>query len=160
VLQLPLARDDPSHTWEPALETYWRTCGSAVGNSATPVAVPPAAGRVDLRAIAVRPEIAASIVPRDLDVVVQRLAPLEDDEKFDLIVATNVLLYYDAFEQALALANVGAMLRPGGVFLTNYQVHPPPPFEAAAGVVTPVFWDRQKNGDTMFAYRFAANGRH
>jgi SAM-dependent methyltransferase len=159
VLQLPLARDDPSHTWEPALDRYWRTCGSAIGKETTPVAVSAAAGRVDLRAIAVRPEIAASISPMDLDVVVQRLAPLADDEKFDLIVATNVLLYYDPFEQSLALANVGSMLRPGGVFLTNYQVHPPPPFEGTASVVTPVFWDAQKNGDTMFGYRFAAGGR-
>ena len=58
------------------------------------------------------------------------------------------------------MSNVGAMQRPGPVFLTNYQVHPPPPFEPTAGVVTPVFWDRQKNGDTMFGYRFAANGGH
>jgi len=159
VLQLPLARDDPAHTWEPALEVYWGTCGSAIGTSTSPVLVPPAAGRVDLRAVAVRPDVAASIAPTDLDVVVQRLGPLDESEKFDLIVATNVLLYYDGFEQALALTNVGAMLRPGAVFLTNYQVHPPPPFDAAASVVTPVFWDRQKNGDTMFAYRFGANGR-
>ena len=159
VLQLPLARDDPSHTWEASLDQYWRTCGNAIGKETTPVAVPAAAGRVDLRAIAVRPEIAASISPMDLDVVVQRLAPLAEDEKFDLIVATNVLLYYDPFEQSLALANVGSMLRPGGVFLTNYQVHPPPPFEGTASVVTPVFWDAQKNGDTMFGYRFAAGGR-
>jgi hypothetical protein len=68
-------------------------------------------------------------------------------------VATNVLVYYDRFEQALALANVAAMLRPGGIFLTNYQVHPAPPLEPAAGLVTPVFWDRQKNGDTIFGYR-------
>jgi hypothetical protein len=36
-----------------------------------------------------------------------------------LIVATNILLYYDVFEQSLALANIAKMLRPGGLFLTN-----------------------------------------
>jgi 2-polyprenyl-3-methyl-5-hydroxy-6-metoxy-1,4-benzoquinol methylase len=38
---------------------------------------------------------------------------------FDVIVATNVLTYYDPFEQTLALLNVTRMLKPGGVFLSN-----------------------------------------
>ena len=35
-----------------------------------------------------------------------------------------MLVYYDVFEQSLALANVAAMLRPGGVFLSNQAVEP------------------------------------
>jgi predicted TPR repeat methyltransferase len=38
---------------------------------------------------------------------------------FDLIIATNVFLYYDTFEQALALRNISTLLKPGGFFLTN-----------------------------------------
>jgi SAM-dependent methyltransferase len=152
-LQLPLTRDDPAHTWEPALVDYWKSCGNAIGSETAPVAVPPAAGRVDLRAVRVRPDVVALITPIDMNIVVQRLAGLADADKFDLVVATNVLVYYDAFEQGLALANVAAMLKPGGVFLTNYLVHPSPPLERSASVVTPIFWDRQKNGDTMFGYR-------
>jgi len=159
VLQLPLPRDDPSHEWEPALESYWTECGNAIGVAGEAVVVPPSAGRVDVRAVRIRPEIVASITPQDLDIVVQRFAPLPDGERFDLIVATNVLVYYGGFEQALALANVSAMLRPGGMFLTNYQVHPAPPLESQAGLVTPVFWDRQKNGDTMFGYRYVESAR-
>jgi SAM-dependent methyltransferase len=101
----------------------------------------------------------ASITPQDLNIVVQRVAPLPDGERFDLVVATNVLVYYGGFEQALALANVSAMLRPGGIFLTNYLVHPAPPLERAAGLVTPVYWDRQKNGDTIFGYRYVVSTR-
>jgi SAM-dependent methyltransferase len=41
------------------------------------------------------------------------------DEKFDLILATNILIYYDLFEQSLAVANIAKMLRPGGFFLSN-----------------------------------------
>ena len=159
MLQLPLPRDDPSHEWEPALESYWAECGNAIGVAGEAVVVPPSAGRVDVRAVRIRPEIVASITPQDLDIVVQRFAPLPDGERFDLIVATNVLVYYGGFEQALALANVSAMLRPGGMFLTNYQVHPAPPLESQAGLVTPVFWDRQKNGDTMFGYRYVESAR-
>ena len=159
VIQLPLTRDDPSHQWEAALESYWAACGNAIADAAEAVAVPPPAGRVDVRAVKVRPEIVASIAPLDLNIVVKRVAPLPERERFDLIVATNVLVYYGGFEQALALANVSAMLRPGGMFLTNYQVHPAPPLESSAGLVTPVFWDRQKTGDTMFGYRYVESAR-
>ena len=34
-------------------------------------------------------------------------------------MGTNIFVYYDAFEQTLALENAGAMLKPGGLLLTN-----------------------------------------
>ena len=37
----------------------------------------------------------------------------------DLIVATNIFVYYEPFEQRLALGNAAAMLKPGGLLLTN-----------------------------------------
>jgi len=43
-------------------------------------------------------------------------------QKFDLIVATNILLYYDRFEQALALLNIESMLNTGAVALFNDSV--------------------------------------
>jgi SAM-dependent methyltransferase len=56
--------------------------------------------------------------PIDLDIVLERL-DLAAADRFDLIVGTNVFVYFDAFEQALALENAGAMLKPGGLLLTN-----------------------------------------
>jgi hypothetical protein len=38
---------------------------------------------------------------------------------WDLIIATNVLLYLDDAELLLAMNNVGSMLNPGGIFLHN-----------------------------------------
>ena len=52
-----------------------------------------------------------------LDIVAERL----EGERFDLIVATNILPYFDDTQLALALTNVAAMLAPGGVFLHNEQ---------------------------------------
>ena len=49
-------------------------------------------------------------------------AAFQPNERFDLIVATNVLIYYDVFEQSLALANIATMLRPGGLLLSNNPV--------------------------------------
>jgi len=41
---------------------------------------------------------------------------------FDLVIATNVLVYYDKLDQSLAMAGIEAMLRPGGLFVTNNAI--------------------------------------
>ena len=38
---------------------------------------------------------------------------------FDLVIATNVLPYFDDLELALAMSNIAAMMVPGGVLLHN-----------------------------------------
>jgi predicted TPR repeat methyltransferase len=88
-------------------------------------------GAVKTRTVRIQSGVVSSLVPRDLNIVVDRLA-LREGERFDLIVATNVLVYYDVFEQALAAANVAAMLRPGGVFVTNTAVLPTAPLRPTA----------------------------
>jgi len=40
-------------------------------------------------------------------------------KRFDLIVATNVFVYYGPLEQSLALQNVSTLLKPGGILLSN-----------------------------------------
>jgi SAM-dependent methyltransferase len=151
VVQLPLTTDDPKHQWHPDLVAYWQRFGDQIGVPAAPYPSP--AASVRMRAVSVRPGVTLSILPQDLNVIVQRLEPLPDAERFDVIVATNILVYYDAFDQALALANIAKMLRPGGYFISNYKVSPLPPLEPSASIVTSVFFDRQGNGDTIFCYR-------
>jgi SAM-dependent methyltransferase len=156
VLQLPLTKDDASRhsrQWNPDLVKYWQRFGGAIGDETEAMAPPSSAGDVRVRAVRVRPEIVRSIVPRDVNIVLERLEAPRADDRFDVIVATNVLVYYDAFEQALALANVSKMLRPGGFFLTNYAVAPSAPIESTASFMTTVDFDRQHNGDTLFGYR-------
>jgi hypothetical protein len=50
-----------------------------------------------------------------LDIVTERLT----GPGFDLVIATNILPYFDDRQLALAAANISAMLAPGGVFLHN-----------------------------------------
>ena len=64
----------------------------------------------------VRPELASRIHAGQLNIVTERYAP---SPNFDLIVATNVLTYFPDPQLTLALANIQAMLRPGGYFLHN-----------------------------------------
>jgi SAM-dependent methyltransferase len=115
-LVLPRELDRP---WTADLAKYWQRFGDRIGKDTKAAAPPPEAGRLAVRAVVVAPRVVLSVVPRDLNVVVQRLEPLPAAEQFDLVLATNILLYYDVFEQSLAVANVAKMLRPGGLFLTN-----------------------------------------
>ena len=115
-LVLPRELDRP---WTADLAKYWQRFGDRIGKDTKAAAPPPEAGRLAVRAVVVAPRVVLSVVPRDLNVVVQRLEPLPAGEQFDLVLATNILLYYDVFEQSLAVANVAKMLRPGGIFLTN-----------------------------------------
>jgi hypothetical protein len=148
VLQLPLAGPE---RWEPALVTYWERFGDRVGDEAEALPAPETVAGVSVRAVRIRPDVVRAVGARDLNIVLERLEGLAPEERFDLIVATNILVYYGPFEQSLALANAAAMLRPGGVLLANSGVIPPPPLERSVGYARVVYSDRQY--DHMFWYR-------
>jgi len=101
-------------------EAYWQALGKQVGEPVKPVTVPlQLAGDVHIHAVSIRPEIAAHVTPVDMNIVFQRVAATGGDEKFDLIIGTNIFIYYGPFEQSLARLNLAAMLKPGGVALSN-----------------------------------------
>lgn len=116
VVHLP--RDD-GQSWSPGLAAFWERLGSRVGVNTAAPAPPELGGRVRLRAVRVPPAVVRAIDPQDLDIVLERPAGPSARTGADLVVATNVLVYYDVFEQSLALAGIAALLAPGGVLLTN-----------------------------------------
>jgi hypothetical protein len=159
VLNLPRRLD--LFPWSRYLVAYWEQLGDRIGTAVSPVAVPPeTADRVRMRAVRVRPDVVQAIAGEDLDIVLQRME-LASGDLFDVIVATNVLVYYDVFEQSLALANVAAMLRPGGVFLSNQAVDPVDgiPMESLGHVDVPMedlpaaADVSRSTGDRFFLYR-------
>lgn len=117
VIQLPR---DIGRPWSPALIGYWRSLGDRIGTSVAPIQPPGIynSGGLETRAVRIRPEVVLACEPSDLNIVLQRLN-LPGSDRFDLIVGTNIFVYYQPFEQALALENAGAMLKPGGLLLTN-----------------------------------------
>lgn len=121
VLVLPRNLDRP---WTPSLVKSWKRFGDRIGGDmkAGTAPPPPGAGRVEVRSVPVRPSVVLSVVPRDLNIVLQRVEPVSAGDRFDLILATNILIYYGAFEQSLAVANIAKMLRPGGLFLSNDRI--------------------------------------
>jgi len=77
------------------------------------------------------------ITPVDMNIVYQRLM-LAPAERFDLIIGTNIFLYYGPFEQSLARLNVAAMLTPGGYLLSNDKLEEAVPAGLGAATVTEI----------------------
>ena len=118
-----------------------------------PVTVPPGIGPVKLRALSVRPSVVRRVAARDLNITAQVLA-LSDDERFDLIVGTNVFLYYDRLQQALAMASVARMLRPGGLLLSNNAlVEAPSTGMHSIGYSKTLYSSREEDGDLIISYQ-------
>lgn len=148
LMHLPLGDGE---RWSRGLEEYWAQAGDRVGETVPAAVAPRTAGAVKVRAVRVHPDVVLSVVPLDLNIVLERLEPLADEQRFDLVIATNVFVYYESFEQVLALVNISRMLRPGGALLSNQAVPAVAPLAPAGGDAAVTFSDRQF--DYMFWYR-------
>ena len=70
------------------------------------------------------------------------------------MIATNVFVYYDLLDQVLAFSNVDAMLRPGGLLLSNNALLELPGSRLrSAGYLTVQYSDRPDDGDHVVWYR-------
>jgi hypothetical protein len=114
-IQLPR---DTNAAWSDAAVGYWKEFGSVLGAPVKPLPVPDALPGIESRALAIRAGYAASITPIDLNIVAQT-SDSPKGQSFDLIVATNILVYYDVFQQALAMSNIAGLLSPNGIFVAN-----------------------------------------
>ncbi len=111
-LNLPLPRSTP---WLPQVRSYWQTFGDQIGAPAQAPASKAIADVAELRAVRARPSAVRRMSVLNVNIVTERL----DGEAFDLVIATNVFIYYDLLEQALAMTNIEAMLKPGAFLLAN-----------------------------------------
>lgn len=151
VVQLP--RDS---RWKPGLLGYWSEFGNQIGSPAATAPVPQGLGGVKVRAVSIRPVFVSLVSSEDVNIVLQRLE-LPAVEQFDLILATNILVYYDVFEQSLALANIERMLRPRGLLLSNNALlELPGSGMHSIGYETVVFSDRPGDGDHIVWYQRSA----
>jgi hypothetical protein len=118
-IQLPR---DRQAALNPDALAYWQHFGDVIGVTLPPIAAPPSL-KPDIlsRAVAVQPRYAARLDAFDLDIVAQTL-DVEPGAGFDLVVATNILVYYDLFHQALAKAAIAHLMNPGGVLLVNHAL--------------------------------------
>jgi hypothetical protein len=111
-LNLALTKSVP---WLPGVRAYWQTFGDRIGAAARAEPSKAIADLAAVRAVRVRSSAVRRLSVLDVNIVTDRL----EAEPFDLVIATNVFIYYDMLDQALALSNVAAMLKPGGYLLAN-----------------------------------------
>jgi SAM-dependent methyltransferase len=118
----------------------------------SPGASAPGSPDLEVRSLSVDPILAGRVTAIDINVVSQRL-DLPPADRFDLVVATNVLLYYDVFAQALAASNLAHLLAPGGLLLTNTRLDDLPalPLRRVQETAT-AFSTRPGDGEYVFVY--------
>lgn len=152
VIHLPVAADV---SWTPEFLGYWRSFGDRIGNETASMPVPRTVGPLKIRAIGVRPSVVERITARDVNITAQHLA-LAGQEPFDLIIATNVFVYYDRLQQGLGMISVANMLRPGGVLLSNNAlVEVPATGLTSIGYSKTLYSDREEDGDLIIWYQLA-----
>lgn len=148
VLQLP---HDTLADWNPEAVEYWKHFGQTLGQEA-PGRLPPSALQgVAVRSVRIPAKYVARLRALDLNIVSQTVS---GSEGFDLVIATNILVYYNHFEQALAMTSIARMLNPGGMFLANNAL--PAQHDAALeylGRRSSVFSKSGAYGDDIVVYR-------
>jgi hypothetical protein len=142
VIQLPREIALP---WPPDLIAYWRSLGDSVGADVAPIGPPDTLQGLETRAVRIRPDVVLACQAVDLNIVLERLN-LGEADRFDLIVGTNIFIYYDAFERSLALENAGSMLKHGGLLLTNDRLPEVPAGSMRQAGVTEVPYNRDAIG--------------
>jgi hypothetical protein len=159
-LNVAVDQDLAGSQLEPALFEYWRQFGDRVGTRVATGGHKELASEARARSVDVRPDVVLAMTAVELDIVLERLSASEPSRRFDLIVATNVLVYYDTAEQALAVGNMADMLGRGGLLMTNQPV----PVAAACGLsailISSSVFDQvpsaagsHQRGDSIFVYR-------
>jgi hypothetical protein len=132
-------------------KAYWRRMGSEIAKPAPPLAVPQSVqAEVASRAVSIRPEVVAKIVPVDLNIIVQT-EQLQPGQRFDLVIGTNVFLYYDGLQQSLAQTNLAQMIKPGGLLLSNTALRPSASSHLTGSVRTDVLL-RPDLTDSVYSY--------
>jgi hypothetical protein len=147
----------PSDAWNKTYHAgfleFWQKLGSQIGKRVTPIPVPEeVAGDIWNRSIAVRPNVVKEVIPVDMNIVFQTVS-LPPDKQFDLVIGTNIFVYYESLEQSLARANIGTMVKPGGYLLTNEALPDKAPSDLTNSLKTTVnIASNPQLTDYMFTY--------
>lgn len=132
---------------------YWQHLGDQIGESVSPIPVPEAVSETQTRAVRIPPAVVNRLTPVDVNIVYQREA-LSPQQGFDLIIGTNIFIYYGAFEKSLARANVAAILKPGGFLLSNDEFPDTPTSGLEKSLETTLLVARNPDrADTMYCYQ-------
>jgi hypothetical protein len=109
-------REDDTVSLSADYREYFAQLGKAVSDGDPLPGGPAQLAQGHLRkTVRVGKTAAGTLAAAPLDIVTERL----EGPAFDLIIATNILPYFDDVALMLAMSNVAGMLAPGGVFMHN-----------------------------------------
>jgi hypothetical protein len=103
-------RETPGVALTADYRDYFKQLGQAIGTERNTAGTDRLSKIVQVSSSASR-----ALEAETVDIVTERLT----GEPFDLVIATNILPYFDDGQLMLAMTNVAAMLRPGGILLHN-----------------------------------------
>jgi len=148
-VQLPIRSDI---SWTPQAIAYWKHAGTTLGRVAAPLKSSRPAP-LNYRAVTFPASQVLRLRPVDLDVIYQKqVAP--ELEKWDLIIATNMFVYYGDFEQGMAMSNIASMLHDRGLLLTNDALPELPDLELQSLASSETSYSsRAHDGDRITAYQ-------
>jgi len=145
----------PSDNWSAdyaaGFMEYWQKLGDQIGKPARRMPVPDAASDIWNRAVSVRPAVVLRVTPEDMNVVFQTI-PLPPEKQFDLVIGTNIFVYYDSFEQSLARANLATMIKPGSYLITSEALAGKAPTKLVDSLRTKIV---VTSSDTEYMYTYA-----
>ncbi len=134
---------------------YWQRLGDQIGKPVERIPVPDGAPDIWNRAIGVRPAVVMRVKPIDMNVVFQTVE-LPPDKQFDLVIGTNIFVYYGGLEQSLTRAVLANMIRPGGFLLSNDALPNKAPSQLADSLQTKV---QVSPSDTEYVYSYIRQGK-
>jgi len=113
--------------------------------------VPNETPELKMRALSIHPAHVRRVQPTDMNVVFQNQL-LADEAKFDLVIGTNIFVYYGPFEQALAITNLSRMMRPGAILLSNnyLSIFPESPLKQTGRTSAPL---SKSESEVLFWYQ-------
>lgn len=117
--------ETPAVAFSDEYRGYFTSLGSAIGAVQGGREASGGAGGYLRKTVRVGPAAARALRSERLDIVTEHLT----GPPFDLVIATNILPYFDDEALMLAMGNMAAMLAPGGLLLHN---EPRPFLDAAA----------------------------
>jgi hypothetical protein len=95
-------------------QEYFRNIGNSIGRSVPRNPSWKLPGSLQARTVEVRPGIASRITASRMNILAETGAP-----RFDLVIATNVFVYFNRMELLLALTAIHSLLRDGGYLIHN-----------------------------------------
>ena len=149
-IQLPL---NTERKWTPEFIKYWGNFGGLIALPAKPMTTTPALPNLYLRTVDIRSEFLGKVHSFDTNIVLQSPALVEKD-RYDLIIGTNIFVYYGSFEQGLAMLNLEKMLKDGGMLLSNNALveFPFTPIHTV-GYSKTIYSEQKNDGDVIVWYQ-------